>query len=76
MAFYRVDPWGDQRADLRIAKLVQLIAAAFGDKQPVEKFMLYPEQTAPPISTREKHLAQQAAFRAIATTVIEAKPSG
>lgn len=51
MAFYAIDPWGDQRADMRIAKLQALYVNSHlpRGKEPVKliDFMLYAEKPAP-----------------------------
>lgn len=43
--FYREDPFGDQRADLRSAIVAQRIAGAFSKKVPdLEKFMPFSDK--------------------------------
>ncbi len=32
MAYYRIEPWGEERADWRIAQLCVMVAQAFGVK--------------------------------------------
>lgn len=51
LAFWRIDPWGPQRADLRIATLAALVANAFrgGRGRPVlpAAFMPFTDKPAP-----------------------------
>lgn len=42
-ALYEVDPWGEQRQDLRFAMLCQTIAAIVTKPPPMSAFMLYPD---------------------------------
>lgn len=45
--FYAIDPWGEQRADLRNALLAMLVANALkgkGDTVKMEDFMLFPTE--------------------------------
>lgn len=57
---------------MREAQLLQMLSAAFGTKAPLDRFMLFPDRVeAGPVDIRSKHLAQQAAFKAIATKIVE-----
>lgn len=46
MAYYAIDPWGEQRADLRNAILGSLLGAAHGKRIPLAQLMPYNEETA------------------------------
>jgi hypothetical protein len=61
MAYYQIDPWGEQRADLRNAIGVQILAETHRDKsrgQPftLADFMPYPPQKARRQSTTKEAL--------------------
>ena len=45
MAFYGLDPWGDQRADMRMARLAWAMLAPH-TKTPVDQndFLLFPDE--------------------------------
>lgn len=51
MAFYQIDPFGDQRADTRAAMLATVMAKLWSDdKGPepkIEEFMLFQEKATP-----------------------------
>ena len=49
MAFYQIDPWGEQRADMRSAQLVSMLANINRDPKKgrvyrPDEFMLFPDQ--------------------------------
>ena len=54
IAFYRIDPFGEQRADLRNALLLSTVARMLGDKTPdlLERFMLFDDATT--VATRRE----------------------
>lgn len=39
MAYYRLEPFGEERADLRNAMLMALVSNAFGNESTVSEFM-------------------------------------
>ena len=45
IAFYRIDPWGEQRADLRMARIVWAVLQV-NSKQPVseDELRLFPDE--------------------------------
>lgn len=56
-AYYNLDPFDDQREDLRFAMLASMIAALGGVKRPKFKdYMLFPERSAPKVQTRSQIL--------------------
>jgi len=46
-AYYRLEPFGDQRADLRMANQMQLLANLHGNKVGIEDCMFKFEKTEP-----------------------------
>lgn len=55
-AFYGLDPWGEQRADMRAAQLTAAVLAPHSKGRPRPKdFLLYPE---------ERHIPQDDVWKA------------
>ena len=59
--FYRIDPFGEQRADLRIAILCSLVSGVMGNGQPPRNFMPFRDdlrrlEPAPGLEDRLKKL--------------------
>jgi len=43
-AYYAIDPWGDQREDLRTAMVCQLVSAFGGKPPPLRDFMPFADE--------------------------------
>lgn len=43
-AYFHIDPWGEERADLRNALLCRLVSGMFGNKSDVYDFMPFTER--------------------------------
>jgi len=56
-AYYQIDPFDDQRADLRFAMLASMVAAIGGVKRPKFKdYMLFPERSEQKVQTSSQIL--------------------
>lgn len=60
--FYGLDPWGDQRGDMRNALLCQMVSAACGGKAKLSDFMLFDRPRRKRRQTPEQMYAVARAF--------------
>lgn len=77
MAFYQIDPWGDQRADLRSAILAMVMANAWRGKDTKalkpEAFMPFPDEPTVEKQSAESMAGVAQTFATMFGSVIKAQ---